>query len=168
MKAFTTLDGLVAGNAALAVSEAVSGAFFGTGANNGLGTFPEAIELSNTYNTVMQTMMTNFREITDLITAMANALGKSAQNYLDTEQQITDSFNQIVAKYENQAGSFSPNATGPTASYGQAGTSGAYSSATTGTTTTSQPITEQRYAGGSDSFDEANNANSSNDSSDEL
>jgi prefoldin subunit 5 len=132
-------------NEALTAVDAVSGALSGVGANNGLGAFDEATTLSTTYNNVMQTLMTNFKEISDLVTAMANALGKSAQTYRETEQQITDSFNQIVSKYETQSGSFNPTpaTTAPSASTGQSGTTGTYNSATpamasnTTTTTTS-------------------------------
>lgn len=165
-----TLDGLAAGMAALTVSEVVSTAFSGTGANNGLGTFPEAVQLSNTYNGVMQTMMTNFQEITELVTAMANALGKSAQNYLETEQQITDSFNQIVTKYQNQVGSFSTSATGPSSSYGQQGTSGSYYTATTGSGTSTSTTTQSYTSTGSSSSgstDQGNDANASSDTSSE-
>jgi len=134
-------------NEALTAVDAVSGALGMAGANNGLGAFDEAATLSTTYNNVMQTLMTNFKEISELVTAMANALGKSAQSYQETEQQITDSFNQIVTKYEAQSGSFNPTptTTAPGASTGQSGTTGAYYSATpatasnTTTTTTSTP-----------------------------
>ena len=165
----TTLDGLTAASAVLTISEAVSSAFSGVGTNNGLGTFPEAVELSNTYNSVMQTMMTNFREISDLVTAMAAALGKSAQNYVETEQQITDSFNQIVQKYENQVGSFSPTATAPATTSGQVGTSSSYYTATAGSTpatstTQTSTTTESTPAG---SIAQGNNSNASNDTSSE-
>ena len=167
-----TLDGLTAASAALTISEAVSSAFSGVGTNNGLGTFPEAVELSGTYNSVMQTMMTNFREISDLVTAMANALGKSAQNYVETEQQITDSFNQIVQKYENQNGSFSPTATAPVTTSGQVGTSSSYYTATAGTTpatTTTQTstTTSSPAPSGSGSIAQGNDSNASNDTSSE-
>jgi hypothetical protein len=141
-----TLDAMVIGNAALTTVNAVS-SMTGGGQNNGLGTFPEAASLSSTYGTVMESMINNFKEITDLVTAMANVLGKSAQSYTDTEQQLTDQFNQIVAKYESQSGGFStpgsPTATGATGTTPQGGTSNAYYSAspstasTTATTTTS-------------------------------
>src|SRR5579859_5220995 len=139
------LDDLTSASTALTTSEAltavdaVSGALGGVGANNGLGAFDEAATLSSTYNNVMQTLMTNFKEISDLVTAMANALGKSAQTYQETEQQITDSFNQIVSKYESQSGSFNPTPTttapAPAASTGQPGTTGTYNSATPATPT---------------------------------
>lgn len=133
-----TLDGMVVGNAALTAMNAVQGAFGSGGQNNGLGTFPEAVSLSNTYNSVMQALINNFKEITDLVTAMANVLGKSAQNYAETEQQLTDQFNQIVSKYESQTGGFStpgsPTAQGSTGAGPQGGTSGAYNSAAPSTT----------------------------------
>lgn len=147
------LDDLTSANTALTTNEAltavdaVSGALGGVGANNGLGAFDEAATLSTTYNNVMQTLMTNFKEISELVTAMANALGKSAQSYQETEQQITDSFNQIVNKYEAQSGGFNPTptTTAPGATTGQSGTTGTYNSATpatasnTTTTTTTPP-----------------------------
>lgn len=187
----TTLDGLMAGNAALVAVEAVTSAFSGTGANNGLGTFDEAVQLSDTYNNVMQTMMTNFKEITDLVTAMANALGKSASNYLETEQQITDSFNSIVKKYESQSGGFSTpgtsTSTAPATTSGQPGTSNTYYTANaaatpststgtststttlTQTTTTSTPTSTTPSSPGtnSGSISQDNNSNASNDSSSE-
>ena len=184
----TTLDGLMAGNAALVAVEAVTSAFSGTGANNGLGTFDEAVQLSGTYNNVMQTMMTNFKEITELVTAMANALGKSASNYLETEQQITDSFNNIVKKYESQSGGFSTpgtsTSTAPATTSGQSGTSNTYYTANTAstpstTTTTTQtstpetsttsttPSTTSTTSTNSGSMSQDNNANASNDSSSE-
>jgi hypothetical protein len=183
----TTLDGLMAGNAALVAVEAVTSAFSGTGANNGLGTFDEAVQLSGTYNNVMQTMMTNFKEITELVTAMANALGKSASNYLETEQQITDSFNNIVKKYESQSGGFSTpgtsTSTAPATTSGQSGTSNTYytantastpstSTSTTNTTTqtsttSTTPSTTSTTSTNSGSISQDNNANASNDSSSE-
>jgi hypothetical protein len=183
-----TLDGLMVANAALTAVEAVSSAVGGAGANNGLGTFEEAAQLSNTYNSVMQTMMTNFKEITELVSAMANALGKSAQNYLETEQRITDSFNDIVKKYEAQSGGFSTpgtsTSTAPTSVSGYTGTSNAYNSATTasgtatgtgaGTTTAAQTQTQTQTStitttsSGSGSISRANTANTSNDTNSEL
>jgi hypothetical protein len=178
----STLDAMVIGNAALTTVNAVS-SITGGGQNNGLGSFPEAASLSSTYNSVMQTMINNFKEITDLVTAMANVLGKSAQNYSDTEQQLTDQFNQIVAKYESQSGGFStpgsPAATSATGTTPQGGTSNTYYSASPSTTssatnttavttntTTSAP--ESATLGGSDSVTQDNNANSSNDTSSEM
>ena len=133
----TTLDTLVADETAMTVLAVVTSVATGTGGNNGLGTFPEAVQLSQTYNSVMKSLMTNFQEISALVTAMAGALGKSAQNYLETEQQITDSFNQIVQKYESQSGGFStpgsPTATAPTTgTLPQTGTSASYYTASTG------------------------------------
>jgi hypothetical protein len=135
----------------------------GGGQNNGLGTFPEAASLSSTYNNVMQTMINNFKEISDLVTAMANVLGKSAQSYSDTEQQLTDQFNQIVAKYESQSGGFStpgsPTATGST------GTSNAYYSASSssGTSTTGGGTTT--YTTPTSSSDSSSSATDANDQS---
>lgn len=180
----STLDGLMAGNAALMAVETVSSVVGGAGANNGLGTFDEAAQLSNTYNSVMQTMMTNFKEITELVSAMASALGKSAQNYLETEQRITDSFNDIVKKYEAQSGGFSTpgtsTSTAPTNGSAYAGTSNAYYSANsastgtgtgTGTTQTQTSTTATTQSGtstGSGSISQDNNANASNDTNSEL
>jgi len=179
-----TLDAMVIGNAAMTTVNAVS-TMTGGGQNNGLGTFPEAVSLSNTYNSVMQTMINNFKEITDLVTAMANVLGKSAQNYADTEQQLTDQFNQIVAKYESQSGGFStpgsPTATGATGTTAQGGTSAAYYSATpstnstTGTTTSTGSTTGSGTGtgtgsgtSGDGSISQGNDANASNDTSSEM
>jgi cobalamin biosynthesis Mg chelatase CobN len=187
-----TLDAMVIGNAALTTVNAVS-SMTGGGQNNGLGTFAEAASLSGTYNTVMESMINNFKEITDLVTAMANVLGKSAQSYTDTEQQLTDQFNQIVAKYESQSGGFStpgsPTATGATGTTPQGGTSNAYYSATPSTgsttsTTTSSTSTTTSTGSGSGSgsgssssssssgtpgsISQDNNANASNDTSSEM
>jgi hypothetical protein len=124
----TTLDAMVIGSTVLTVAAGVGG-----GSNNGLGTFSEAASLSSAYNEVMQTMITNFREITDLVTAMANVLGTSAQNYSDTEAQLTAQFNQIVTQYESQSGGFStpgsPTTVGATIPTPQGGTSSTYQSA---------------------------------------
>jgi prefoldin subunit 5 len=160
-------------NEALTAVDAVSGAFGGVGANNGLGAFDEAATLSTTYNDVMQTLMTNFKEISDLVTAMANALGKSAQSYQETEQQITDSFNQIVSKYESQRGSFNPTptTTTPSPATGQSGTTGTYNSATpataSNTTTTPPSTTSSGTPSSSGSISQDNSANASNNTSSE-
>jgi uncharacterized membrane protein YgcG len=136
----TTLDTMVADEAAMTVLATVTSVATGTGGNNGLGTFPEAVQLSKTYSSVMQSLMTNFQEISALVTAMAGALGKSAQSYLETEQQITDSFNQIVQKYESKSGGFStpgsPTPTAPTGTSPQTGTSDSYYTATASQTPT--------------------------------
>jgi hypothetical protein len=136
-----TLDAMVIGNAALTVASGVSS----SGSNNGLGTFPEAASLSSTYNSVMQAMITNFQEITDLVTAMANVLGKSAQSYSDTEAQLTAQFNQIVTQYESQSGGFSTpgsptNVAAPTPTP-QGGTSSTYNTATPAQETPVTPAT---------------------------
>jgi hypothetical protein len=163
-------------NEALTAVDAVSGALGGVGANNGLGAFDEAATLSTTYNNVMQTLMTNFKEISELVTAMANALGKSAQSYQETEQQITDSFNQIVSKYEAQSGGFNPTptTTAPGTSTGQSGTTGTYYSATpatasntTTTTTTPTSTTSSSTPSSSGSISQDNTANASNNTSSE-
>ena len=175
-----TLDAMVVGNAAMTAVGAVS-AVTGSGQNNGLGAFPEAASLSNTYDSVMQSMIHNFQEITDLVTAMANVLGKSAQNYSDTEQQLTDQFNQIVAKYESQSGGFStpgsPTAIPATGTSPQTGTSNAYYSAssstgatttTTTTTSTSSGTTPSGTSGDPGSISQDNNANATNDTNSEM
>lgn len=158
-------------NEALTAVDAVSGALGGVGANNGLGAFDEAATLSTTYNNVMQTLMTNFKEISELVTAMANALGKSAQSYQETEQQITDSFNQIVSKYEAQSGGFNPTptTTAPGTSTGQSGTTGTYNSATpaTASNTTTTTTTPTSTSNSSSSGSQDNIANASNNTSSE-
>jgi prefoldin subunit 5 len=158
-------------NEALTAVDAVSGALGGVGANNGLGAFDEAATLSTTYNNVMQTLMTNFKEISELVTAMANALGKSAQSYQETEQQITDSFNQIVSKYEAQSGGFNPTptTTAPGTSTGQSGTTGTYYSATpaTASNTTTTTTTPTSTSNSSSSGSQDNIANASNNTSSE-
>ena len=164
-----TLDELVSGTAALTAGNAVLGIFTGQGANNGVGTFPEAVELSNAYNGIMQEMMTNFKEISALVTTMANVLGTSAQNYADTEQQLTDQFKSIVAKYETQAGGFTIPGTAtstvaPTAS-GQSGTSDSYFSATTANGT-ADSTTSSSSSSSSDS--DPNDANASSATNDEM
>lgn len=179
-----TLDAMVVDSAVLSATNAIDSATGGGGQNNGLGTFPEAVSLSNTYNSVMQSMITNFKEISDLVTAMANVLGKSAQSYNDTEQQLTDQFNQIVAKYESQAGGFStpgsPTATGAAGTQPQGGTSNAYysgttasgstsgtSSSTTATTTATTTGSSGSGSSGDGSISQGNNANASNNTSSE-
>jgi len=170
----TTLDEMCAGEAAMMVLSGVSTIVSGDGSNNSLGTFPEAVELSQTYSAVMEKLMTNFKEISELVTAMANVLGKSAQNYMDTEQQLTDSFNSIVQKYESQSGSFStpgsPTATAPTGTSAQSGTSNSYYTATaapnsTGSSTTT--TTTQTTNSSENSIGEGNTSNASNDTSSE-
>lgn len=166
----TTLDGLTAGSAVLAVVNGVD-AIFGTGANNGLGTFPEAVSLSNTYNGVMQAMMTNFKEITDLVNAMANVLGKSASSYTDTEAQLTAQFNKIMTQYETQSGSIAPTAatSTTTGSVTQSGTPGTSSTtATTTTTTSSGSSSTGTTSSGSGSIEDDNQANTSNDTSSQM
>jgi len=164
-----TLDSMVAGEAAMTIVAGISAGFTGTGANSGLGAFPEAVALSQTYSGVMQTLMTNFREISDLITTMANVLGKSAQNYMDTEQQLTDQFNKIVSQYEGKAGGFStpgsPTATAPATTAPQTGTSNSYYTATT--STTKPATTTSTTSGSSNSIQQGNNSNASSNTSNE-
>ena len=171
------LDDMVASEAAIAVVAGVGSLVSGTGgANGGLGSFPEAADLSQTYNSVMQYLMTNFNEISDLVTTMATVLGKSAQNYLETEQQLTDQFNAIVTKYEGQgqAGDFivpgTATSTAPTGTSPQTGTSSLYYSATPGTTTTTTTSTASgttETPTPSGSIEQDNNANASSDTSSE-
>lgn len=133
----TTLDGLTVGSAALAAVNGVE-AIFGKGANNGLGAFPEAVSLNDTYNSVMQAMITNFKEITDLVNTMAAVLGKSASGYTETEAQLTAQFNKIVTQYETQSGGVVVAGTTPTTTTGtttQSGTPGTSSTTTTADTT---------------------------------
>ena len=169
-----TLDDLTTANQSLTTNEVLTaldtatGALGMGGANNGLGTFDEATQLSNTYNGVMQTMITNFKEISDLVNAMAASLGKSAQNYQETEQQITDSFNKIVSKYQSQNGSFgtTPTSTAPATASGQTGTSGTFTSATPATsTTTTQTTTTTPVT--ANTMTQDNDSNTSNDTSSE-
>lgn len=159
-----TLDDLVSGSAALTAGNAVLGIFTGQGANNGVGTFPEAVALSNAYNGIMQEMLDNFKEISALVTTMATVLGASAQNYADIEQQLTDQFKSIVAKYETQAGGFTIPGTAtstvaPTAS-GESGTSDSYFSATTANGTAD--------SSSSPSDPDPNDANVANATNDEM
>ena len=163
----STLDNLVASEAVMTIMSGLGG-FTGSGSNSGLGTFPEAVTLSSTYTTVMQNLMTNFKEISALITTMANVLGKSAQNYMETEQQLTDSFNKIVSQYESQTGSFStpggPTATAPTGTSAQTGTSSSFNSATPATAT---PATTSTTPTSSGSIEQENDSNESNNTSSE-
>ena len=173
-----TLDAMVIGNAVLTVAaNAGSG-----GTNNGLGTFTEAASLSSTYNSVMQAMITNFQEITDLVTAMANVLGKSAQSYSDTEAQLTAQFNQIVTQYESQSGGFStpgsPTSVSAPAPTPQGGTSSTYASATPATPaapatpptpgTTTTPTPDSTPATPPGSISQENTSNESNSESSQL
>ncbi|HET9168710.1 MAG TPA: hypothetical protein VFN97_04710 [Actinospica sp.] len=177
------LDDLTTANQALTTNEVLTaidsatGALGMGGANNGLGAFDEAVQLSNTYNSVMQQMMTNFKEISELVNAMASSLGKSAQSYQETEQQITDSFNKIVTKYETQSGGFgtTPTTSAPATTSGQSGSTAAYSSATPatsttttqGTTTTGTTTTTSSTSTNSGSISQQNDSNTSNDTSSE-
>jgi len=162
----STLDNMVAAEATAVIMSSF-GSFTGTGSNSGLGTFPEAVTLSSAYTTVMQNLMTNFKEISALVSTMANVLGKSAQNYMETEQQLTDNFNKIVSQYESQIGSFStpygPTATAPAGTSPQTGTSSAYNSATPSTTTATTSTTPTS----SGSIEQENDSNESNDTSSE-
>jgi hypothetical protein len=172
------LDTMVASEAAVAVTTSIGGLLgSGGGANNGLGTFPEAADLSQTYSGVMQYLMTNFSEISDLVTTMATVLGKSAQSYLETEQQLTDQFNSIVTKFQSggQSGDFilpgGPASTTPTGTAPQTGTSASYYSATpapsTTTTTATTVSASPQTPAPSGSIEQDNNANSSTDTSSE-
>ena len=105
-KMLAIMDGMVAQGAVYGITVGVSDA-----GGAGLGNFPEAKALGDKYNAVMQAMMTNFQEISDLINAMTTALGSSAKNYADAEQTITDQFNKIMQQYQGQNGSFNPTAT---------------------------------------------------------
>ena len=164
-----TLDDLVSGTAALTAGNAVLGIFTGQGANNGVGTFPEAVALSNAYNGIMQEMLDNFKEISALVTTMANVLGTSAQNYADTEQQLTDQFKSIVAKYETQAGGFTIPGTATStvapAVSGESGTSDSYFSATTANGT-ADSTSSSSPSSSSDS--DPNDANVSSATNDEM
>jgi hypothetical protein len=167
-----TLDEMVSGSTALTAGNAVLGIFTGQGANNGLGTFPEAVELSNAYNGIMQEMLANFKEISALVTTMANVLGTSSQNYADTEQELTDKFKSIVAKYETQAGGFTvpgtaTSTTAPTVS-GQSGTSDSYLSATTANGTTGTTGSSSSSSSSSSSGSDPNSANASSATNDEM
>lgn len=149
-----TLDGLTVGSAALAVVNGVEAMFGGKGANNGLGTFPEAVSLNNAYNSVMQSMITNFKEITDLVNTMATVLGKSASGYSETEAQLTAQFNKIVSQYETQSGGVvvagttptTPTTTGTTTQSGTTGTSTTTETSDTTTSTTSSGGGTTTYA----------------------
>jgi hypothetical protein len=159
------------GTVALTAIDAVTGALGAGGANNGLGTFPEAQQLSTTYNSVMKTLLTNFEEISKLVNAMANALGSSAKSYQETEQQITDSFTKIVTQYESQTGGFSttPKSTAAATTSGQPGTGSSYNSATPSNSsgTTTQTSNYAATTTPSNSISTGNQANTSNDASSE-
>jgi hypothetical protein len=170
------LDTMVASEAAMAVTTGIGGLLGSGGANSGLGTFPEAADLSQTYSGVMQYLMTNFSEISDLVTTMATVLGKSAQSYLETEQQLTDQFNSIVSKFQSggQTGDFilpgGPASTAPTGTAPQTGTSASYYSATPapGSTTTAATVdAAPQTPAPSGSIEQDNNANASTDTSSE-
>lgn len=161
-----TLDSMVAGNVVLTALDGLTSG----GGNNGLGGFPEAVSLSNTYNNVMQSMITNFKEITALVTAMASVLGKSAQSYTDTETQLTDQFNKIVTQYESQSGGFttpgSPTPSSPGQPTPQGGTSGAYTSATPASGTTGGGSTTGYSTPDTDASSTSDSSSSTSSSSD--
>ncbi len=143
-------------NEALTAVDAVSGALGMAGANNGLGAFDEAATLSTTYNNVMQTLMTNFKEISELVTAMANALGKSAQSYQETQSGTTGA-------YYSATPATASNTTTTTTS-----TTPNTTTTTTPTSTTSSGTPSSSGSGsGTGSISQDNTANASNNTSSE-
>jgi hypothetical protein len=147
------MDSMVAQSVTLGVNAAAAGS-----GNAGLGTFPEAQSLASAYQSSMQSLMTNFEEITQLVNTMTSVLGTAGKNYAETEQQLTDQFNQIVAQYEGKSGGFSttPTTVAPAANSGSSTSS--TSSTTTSSSTPSTATTGQSYT-----TTTANSSTSSND-----
>lgn len=112
--------------------------------NAGLGSFPEAQSLAAAYQSSMQTLFTNFKEITQLVNTMTTVLGTAGKNYAETEQQITEQFNQITAQYSGQQGSFTANPT-PATPDGSSSSVSSYAGPTS-STTASTATTGPSYA----------------------
>jgi hypothetical protein len=151
------MDSMFAQSVALGMNTAAAGS-----SDAGLGNFPEAQSLASAYQNSMQTLMTNFEEITQLVNTMTTVLGTAGKNYAETEQQLTDQFNQIALQYQSQAGSFSPNpvAPGPTATpdSGSSSTTTTSTTASTGSTAstaTTGPSYSMPSSGSSTSSTEA-------------
>jgi len=139
------MDSMVAQSVALGLSASVAGS-----SNAGLGNFPEAQSLGSAYQSSMQSLMTNFEEITQLVNTMTNVLGAAGKNYAETEQQLTDQFNQIAAQYEGKAGGFSANPT-PVVPDTTVSSTTSTSTSPTSTTTTSTTTTGSSTADSGDS-----------------
>lgn len=137
------MDSMVAQSVALGLSASVAGS-----GNAGLGNFPEAQSLGGAYQSSMQSMMTNFEEITQLVNTMTNVLGTAGKNYAETEQQLTDQFNQIAAQYEGKSGGFAANPTPVVPDTSTSTTTSSTSSTTTtdsSTTSSSSDDSGQAY-----------------------
>jgi len=136
------MDSMVAQSVALGINAAASGS-----GGAGLGSFPEAQSLASAYQGSMQSLMTNFEEITQLVNTMTNVLGTAGKNYAETEQQLTDQFNQIVLQYEGKSGGFStPTTTAvPDGSSNSSSTSTSSTSTNTSSSTASTASTGQTY-----------------------
>jgi uncharacterized protein YyaL (SSP411 family) len=105
----------------------------------------------------MQSLMTNFEEITQLVNTMTTVLGAAGKNYAETEQQLTDQFNQIVAQYDGKSGGFSTEPMTTTSAQGTTTTTD------TATSTASTATTGQTYTTTSPSSDSSSDSSSSND-----
>ncbi|WP_034268144.1 hypothetical protein [Actinospica robiniae] len=147
------MDSMVAQSVALGLSATVAGS-----GNAGLGNFPEAQSLGSAYQTSMQSLMTNFEEITQLVNTMTNVLGTAGKNYAETEQQLTDQFNQIAAQYEGKSGGFAAN---PTQAVPDT-TPGSTTSSNSSTTTTDSSSASSGDSG--QTYTSATDSSSGNDS----
>ena len=129
------MDSMVAQSVALGMNTAAAGS-----SDAGLGNFPEAQSLASAYQSSMQSLMTNFEEITQLVNTMTTVLGAAGKNYAETEQQLTDQFNQIVAQYDGKSGGFTTEPLTTTSAQGTTTTTD------TATATASTATTGQTYA----------------------
>jgi hypothetical protein len=137
------MDSMVAQSVSLGISASAAGS-----GSAGLGNFPEAQSLATAYQSSMQSLMTNFEEITQLVNTMTSVLGTAGKNYAEAEQQLTDQFNQIVAQYEGKSGSFTTQpvtATATTQTTTSTGT-GTDTGTGTGTTNATSGDSGQTYA----------------------
>lgn len=154
------MDSMVAQSVALGLSATVAGS-----GNAGLGNFPEAQSLGSAYQSSMQSLITNFEEITQLVNTMTNVLGTAGKNYAETEQQLTDQFNQITAQFEGKAGGFSANPTQAVPDTTPDSTTDSNSSGSSSTTTTTTDDSSSTSSdSSSQSYTAPANSSSENDS----
>jgi hypothetical protein len=107
----------------------------------------------------MQTLMTNFEEITQLVNTMTTVLGTAGKNYAETEQQLTDQFNQIALQYQTQSGGFSPNPVTPGTATPDSSSTSSSTSSSSSTTTASTATTGTSYTMSSTGSSTSSNEN---------
>jgi hypothetical protein len=67
------------------------------GANEGFGTFAEADALRAAYERAAQGLANEFTDLKELAHSLVSALGDGAKKYEQTESDIAESFNSILA-----------------------------------------------------------------------